>query len=117
MASKPPVPIASVEELYDRYKEYVKESGVDDPYKTVDDYVDAMLKQYPQLKEAYVRMPDGKEYRVIRGIYLKRDTPIAKRLAARGKKYPYFIEEFMYHEWEVMQESIDEAEHYANGEC
>lgn len=116
MTSNPPVPVASVEELYDRYKEYVKMRGVDKQYKTIDEYVDAMLTQYPQLKEEYVHMPDGKEYRVLRGICLKRDTPIAKRLAARGKKYPSFIEEFMYHEWRVMQESLDELERYANSD-
>lgn len=74
---------------------------------TEDEFIDALLKQYPQLEEGYERATDGKVYRVIKGIYLKPDTPVAKRLAALGMKYPKFKATEEYEKWKA-KKAIDE---------
>lgn len=92
-----PTPITSTIELYDRYNEWVMCLGLDPGADAEDDKGDA-----------------------IKGIYLKTDTPAAKRLAARGKKYPKFRETVEYEKWRKeknkMKKAIDQLEHYANRE-
>lgn len=85
------------------------------PFMTEDEFIDALLKKCPQLKVGYERATDGKVYRVIKGIYLKPDTPAAKRLAARGKKYPTFKATEEFKKWRVNM-GIDDLEDYANGD-
>ena len=83
---------------------------------TKDEFIKALLEKYPQLEESWARGDDGEMHQVIKGIYLKPDTPAAKRLAATGKKYPTFKENREFEKWKAKKE-VDDIERFANGEA
>lgn len=95
-----PTPMMSPREIFDRYLEYLKfTSRTDNPYKTYEDFFDALLLKYPQLTFEMGECTDNKMHLGISGIWLNPATAVAKRLA-----------------YADLVKAVDQLEDYANGE-
>lgn len=108
-----PTPIMTMVELFERYKESLPR-GIYNPYKTLQQFIDALLMKYPQLKRVRAQTTNGKQQRGIAGIWLKRDTTAAIQLDNKRKDADGMINHFnqfkltyAYEEWRTKNISKD----------